>query len=131
MNLELARIASLKHGKPLWTILLSSWWQYFRAPSAGELRWQVYGALACGVKGFGYFTYWPARLDYDAVVDYQGNETPLYNVIREVNSECIAMGSTLLQLKSTAVFQYSRRQSPRDANACQQTCLFSCLAKSL
>jgi hypothetical protein len=81
-----------------------SWWQYFRTPSAGELRWQVYGALAYGVKGFGYFTYWPARDDYVAVVDYQGNETPLYSVIRDVNSEALAMGATLLQLKSTAVF---------------------------
>jgi hypothetical protein len=104
LNLELARIAALKHGKPLWTILLSSWWQHFRTPSAGELRWQVWGALAYGVKGFGYFTYWPARDDYQAVVDYQGNETTLYSVIREVNSEALAIGSTVLQLKSTAVF---------------------------
>jgi hypothetical protein len=104
LNLELARSASLKHGKPLWTILQSSWFQHFRTPSRGELRWQVYSALAYGVKGFGYFTYWPARDDYEAVVDYQGNETPLYNLIREVNSEALALGPTLLQLRSTAVF---------------------------
>ncbi|MCP4787720.1 MAG: hypothetical protein GY903_06555 [Fuerstiella sp.] len=104
LNLELARAASLKYDKPLWTIVQSSWWQFFRTPSAGELRWQVYGALAYGVRGFGYFTYWPARDDYEAVVDYQGNETPLYGQISAVNSEALALGSTLLQLKSTAVF---------------------------
>ena len=104
LNLELARSAALRHGKPLWTIVLSSWWQHFRTPSAGEMRWQVYGALAYGVKGLGYFTYWPARDDYTAVVDYQGNATTLYNVIRDLNSEVLAMGPTLLQLESTAVY---------------------------
>ncbi len=104
LNLELARSAALKHDKPLWAIVLSSWWQFFRTPSAGEMRWQVYSALSYGVKGLGYFTYWPARDDYAAVVDYRGNPMPLYDVIRELNSEVLAMGFVLLKLKSTGVY---------------------------
>jgi anti-sigma factor RsiW len=104
LNLALARRAALRHGKPLWTFVLSSAGKFFRTPSAGEMRWQVYGALAYGVKGYGYFTYWPARDGDTAIVDYHGNATPLYEVIRDLNSEVLAMGPVLLQLKSTAVY---------------------------
>jgi hypothetical protein len=68
------------------------------------MRWQVYGALAYGVQGLGYFTYWPLRDGDTAVVDYQGNTTPLYDVIRDLNAEVLAMGPALIPLKSTAVY---------------------------
>lgn len=103
-NLEVARLACLKHETPLWIVVLSSWWQHFRIPSDAELRWQAYGALAYGIRGIAYFTYWPAKDDYAAVVDYAGIPQPLYDSIRRLNRELTVLGSRLAGMRSVGVY---------------------------
>ena len=76
LNLELARAAGAKHKTPIWTVVLSGWGKFFRKPTPAELRWQVYSAMAYGIKGVAYFAYWPTNDEYTAVVDYAGNPQP-------------------------------------------------------
>ncbi len=104
LNLELARAAGAKHKTPVWTVVLSGWGNYFRKPTAAELRWQVYGALAYGVRGVAYFAYWPTRDDYTAVVDYAGRPQPLYKAISELNRSVLSLGRVLRGATSTAVY---------------------------
>ncbi len=103
-NLEVARRVCLKHETPLWIVVLSSWWQHFRTPTDAELRWQAYGALAYGIQGISYFTYWPAKEGYPAVVDYVGEPQPLYESIRRLNGELAVLGPRLAALRSVAVY---------------------------
>ena len=103
-NLEVARRACLKYKTPLWIVVLSGWWEHFRPPTDAELRWQAYGALAYGIQGISYFTYWPVKDDYAAVVDYKGNPQPLYESIRSLNSELMVLGTRLATMRSVAVY---------------------------
>ncbi len=103
-NLELARTATLKHGKPCWIVILAAWKEHFRQPTVGEMHWQAYSSLAYGVKGIFYFTYWPITPDYEAIVDYDGNPGPLHEPIRQLNAEVLQLGRTLLELQSVAVY---------------------------
>jgi hypothetical protein len=107
-HLELAREACAIFGKPCWIVILAGWHEHFREPTEGEMRWQVYGSLAYGVKGIFYFTFWPVRDDYRAIVDYEGNPGPLYPTVRELNAEMLKLGPTLLELESTGVFHTGR-----------------------
>lgn len=103
-NLEVARRACLKHDTPLWIVVLSGWWQHFRTPTDAELRWQAYGALAYGIRGIAYFTYWPVKDDYVAVVDYDGNPQPLYESIRRLNRELTVLGTRMASTRSVGVY---------------------------
>lgn len=104
LNLELVRRTSLKYDTPAWNILLSTPWPYFRTPNEGEMRWQAYTSLAYGIKGFFYFTYWSVNKEAVAIVDIEGRPGPLYPVVRQLNSEILNLGRTLLQLRSTGVY---------------------------
>ncbi len=104
LNLELTRAAGARHKTPVWTVVLSGWSDHFRKPTAAELRWQVYSALAYGAKGVAYFAYWPANDDYTAVVDYAGRPQPLYEAIGELNGKVLSLGSALQHATSTAVY---------------------------
>jgi hypothetical protein len=103
-NLEVARRACLKHDTPLWIVVLSGWWQHFRTPTDAELRWQAYGALTYGIQGIAYFTYWPVKDDYAAVVDYAGAPQPLYDSIQRLNLELAVLGSRLATMRSVGVY---------------------------
>lgn len=107
-NMELVGAAALRHGIPPWYILLSISHFGYRSPSDGEMRWQVYTALAYGMKGLLYFTYatvpeWAAE-GHLAIVDPDGNPAPLYPIVQKLNGEIAALGATLLGLTSTAVY---------------------------
>lgn len=103
-NLEVARRACLKYDTPLWIVVLSGWWQHFRTPTDAELRWQAYGALTYGIQGIAYFTYWPAKDDYAAMVDYAGVRQPLYDSIQRLNLELAVLGSRLAPMRSVGVY---------------------------
>jgi len=107
-NLEVARRACLKHETPLWIVVLSSWWDHFRTPTEPELRWQAYGALAYGIQGIAYFTYWPAKDNYAAVVDYAGVPQRMYEDIRRLNLELSVLGPQLAALRSIGVYHVGK-----------------------
>ncbi len=107
-NLALIREAGLRHGVPPWDIFLSLSHLAYRDPSAGEMRWQAYTALAYGMKGLLYFTYWTfpewEKNGEVAIVHPDGKPARLYPLVQAVNRAVQALGPTLLKLTSTAVY---------------------------
>ncbi|MBP7049899.1 MAG: hypothetical protein KBE65_02685 [Phycisphaerae bacterium] len=76
-----------------------------------ELKWQAYSCLAYGAKALGWFTYF-THTDYaervggpgSAVIDWYGNRTRQYSMLKRIHAEIRMLGDTLLDLQSTGVF---------------------------
>lgn len=110
--------AALKGGKP--------WWIYFNAadflacddPTATQMAWQIYAALAYGSRGVMYFFYAnPAPpcnrpfLWMAGIVDTDGKPSQKYYQAKEINSKVVALGPTLMQLDSVDVLEVSWLQT--------------------
>jgi len=93
-NLELLRSASLRNGLPFFHGLQAGPVQGLRAPTAGELRWQVYTSLAYGAKGIVWSGWWGAS-------DAQAVQRSQWFV--ELNREAVQLGRQLLPLRSVDV----------------------------
>lgn len=76
------------------------------SPDEAQLRWQAYSALAYGAQSLLWFTYnTPVPGNWhDAVIQRDGSRTRHYAMLRRLNGEVLALGDTLLRLKSTGVF---------------------------
>lgn len=78
-------------------------------PTEGELRWQMYTAMAYGAKGVRAFTYSTVNdPSYsgvgNALVDLAGNPTPKYYMVQEIHGEIETLAPILVSLTSTGVF---------------------------
>ena len=93
---EVARESNL----PFWGIIqLVEHWPT-RAPTDGELRWQIATWLSWGARGIGWFTYWTPDFDpvYEwrpALVDTAGARTPQYERARRIDREVRVIGEAL------------------------------------
>ena len=107
-NLEAMRGAALRHGLPFWNIVLSVAHFNYREASATDLRFQAYTTLAYGGRGLAYFTYFAPQVgNYRAApVDQFGNLTPTWAHLQNVNLQVGQLASTLLQLRSDAVYHF-------------------------
>lgn len=107
-NMEIIRRMGIKYNTPWNCILLAVPHDPYRDPSEGDLRWQVYTALAYGARGLMYFTYiTPLGTQWnfhDAILDENGKRTPKYDQARQINSEIKHLAPTLMKLKSVAVY---------------------------
>ena len=89
-----------------------------RSPDEAELFWQINVALAYGVKGIQYFTYWTPdnatgiRFG-NALITRAGARTPLYAYATRANEYLEATGGQLLPLVSEAVVHFGERTLPR------------------
>lgn len=101
------RAAGLGAGVPTWIYILSVPHLHYRTPSAADLAWQVNVSLAYGCKGIQYFTYWspePPPAYGPALIDYEGNRTPLYDAAKTLNTTWLApVGAQLKPLVSERV----------------------------
>jgi len=103
-NLELVRRAALAHDLPLCPTLRASVWRGMAPLGEGELRGQVYTALAYGAKGIAWFSYWGApEGGRDGIVQPDGTLTERYRWVAALNAELRALGPTLLRLRSAEV----------------------------
>lgn len=111
-NLSVIRNAALKYNVPFWAFIQSIGFSGHREPSAAELRWQINTSLAYGAKGILYFTYWtPVGSNENfgsALIDAQGRKTPRYSEAQDINRELKGLGSRLLGLTSTGVYEAGR-----------------------
>ncbi len=113
-NLEIVREISMKHGLPYMLIVLVVEHGPYRNPTEAELRWEVFQSLAYGSSRMCYFTYWTPGVDgsdNDAIwhwengmISKDGERTPHYYMIKEINRELCAMGTQLIDKKSLGVF---------------------------
>ncbi|MFF1819068.1 hypothetical protein ACFVWG_17335 [Kribbella sp. NPDC058245] len=101
------RAAGLGAGVPTWIYILSVPHWHYRSPSAAELAWQVNVSLAYGCKGIQYFCYWspePPPSYGPALIDYEGNRSPIYDYAKTLNTTWLApVGAELLPLVSERV----------------------------
>lgn len=67
----------------------------FRRPSEQDMRWQINIALAFGIKGFAYYSYWAKQQNYlngdhadgSSFITHDGKQTPLYVAMKKVHAQ--------------------------------------------
>ncbi len=107
-NMEIVRSEGLKHDIPTSFILLALPHFSYRNPTAEDLRWQVYTALAYGYKAILYFTYWTPGGDMwvgpGGIISKSGDRTEHFNQVKRINGELKVLGPILVKLISTGVY---------------------------
>lgn len=100
----------------------------FRTPCYEDIRWQVYAALAYGVKRIVYFTFWQHFQESDAevfpkaMINYEPSEekgyrkTEIYYAVKEVNEEILAIDHVFMryQWRGTRTIVTSRARNIRN-----------------
>jgi hypothetical protein len=122
--LGIARDRAMAHGRagkriPLWvTLQLATFrpsrgkWQ--TSPTAAELAWQVWGAVAYGAKSIAYWTLSPAEDNINhlgfgrGLLGSDGRPSSLYADVRRIDAALHALGPTLMKLDPIAVFHGGR-----------------------
>jgi hypothetical protein len=123
-NLWDIRSASLRNNIPFHTILLTAGHISYRAPSFNDLALQVYGALAYGAQGLGYYKFVGETLHLTEAPDlgnwngspldefHDINPIPYYN-LKKINKRVQTIATTLLKLKSKAVYHIGGDSIPQ------------------
>lgn len=106
-NLEVISKESAAAGLPFWAFALSTAHKPYPVPTMASLRLQFYTDLAYGAQGLQYFTYWnpvPGTWDFhDAPIDLDGNRTPVYDMVKEMNVELQARAGVFVGAKVLSV----------------------------
>ncbi len=101
--LEVRRVA-LANGLPFWNIVCCNQIRPVTTiPSPANLFLQAYTTLAAGARGLSWFTYYSQGYKY-APIDGNGNKTPTWHYLQEVNRQVSVLGPTMNRLQSTGVF---------------------------
>jgi hypothetical protein len=118
------RSASLRNNVPFHTILLTAGHFSYRAPSLNDLALQVYGALAYGAQGLGYYKFVGETLNVTEAPElgnwngapldefHDVNPIPYYN-LKKINKRIQNMAPILLKLKSTDVYHIGGDSIPQ------------------
>ncbi len=90
-----------------------------RSPDEAEIFWQINVALAYGVKGIQYFTYWTPEDNEvkfgNALITRAGEQTPIYGYATRANEFLRKVGDVLLPLTSASVTHFGEKRLPRGA----------------
>jgi len=81
----------------------------YRRPTPSELRFNIFTALAYGIKRPVWFTYWTPtdagkEIFMDAIIDPKGNKTDLYEPFSKLNEMVKPIGDILFGLEASEVF---------------------------
>lgn len=123
-NLNIFRHISEKAGTPLMTSLLSTGHWHYRTPTLGDFRFQLYSAVAHGVKGIQWFMLYDGVDDAmfgDSPIDEFNSETSTYYDMRKVNREFGEYyGDKVIKLRLDAVYHYIKSYggTPLYADGC-------------
>lgn len=121
LNLDIVSTATKKAGIPFWLFIQSmGYWvagSENRVPDEADIRWQVYNSLAFGARGLQHFTYWtPLKDDVtvfsEAMVDKEGNKTPIYDAVKNVNHEILAFDHIYLNYDNVGVMTFPEENAP-------------------
>ena len=127
-NHAVIRRFALRFGVPSWGFVQSMGFDgravglgVRRRPDEAEIFWQINVALAYGVKGIQYFTYWTPKDNEvkfgEALITRAGEKTPLYDSAAKANEFLRKVGEILLPLTSISVTHFGERRLPRGAKA--------------
>ena len=108
LNFEKMRDISLKSGVPFWFIGLANAHFSYAEPTYATFRFQVYTALAYGVRGIGWFTFTSRdRGNYRlSAIDFDGRRTPTWEMLRAANMQIHRLAPVYLKLTSINVFHH-------------------------
>lgn len=107
------RSVAVKNNIPFHTILLTAAHFNYRVPSAADLRLQIFGALAYGARGLGYYKFCSEPLsvldapdlgNFRGPLDEFGEKTRVWEDLRNVNRQVLNLAPTLLKLRSDDVY---------------------------
>lgn len=119
LNLAMVRRASQEAGIPFLNIVqASSWDPAVRVPVPEEMRYLVYTTAAYGAKGISYYVYNAAN-HQGGMALADGTPTPLYDAVKPLNREFVAIVSELQSLHSLAVYHTALKEpgcEPMPAN---------------
>ena len=104
LNLALIRRAAQSAGLPFLNIVqAASWAPSMRVPNGDELRYLVYSTLAYGAQGISYYVYSCAG-HTGGIANADGTPTPLYQALKSLNREFMAIALELQPLRSLGVY---------------------------
>ncbi len=127
-NHAVIRRFALRFGVPSWAFIQSMGFDgqrlglgLRRRPDEAEIFWQINVALAYGVKGIQYFTYWTPEDNAvrfgDALITRQGARTDLYDYATRANDFLRKVGGELVGLNSSGVYHANEPNPPRGAES--------------
>lgn len=120
VNLEIYRQLSQKYKIPFWNwISVHRHWsiyskRFYRRASISDIRFQVYSSLAYGARGILYYNFWNSPEERESqwheemgIIDYNGEETELYEEVKLVNANIKILGNILINIDCIGVYHAS------------------------
>lgn len=106
--LRLFRETALRQGVPFWTFVQAMAYGTDYVPTAADIQWQVYMALAYGAKGILYFAYATPANDPktrgSGLISLDGRKTDRLEVVTALNRELKKIAAVLFRSVSLGVF---------------------------
>jgi hypothetical protein len=106
-NLELCAAAGRGAKRPLWAFVMATAHAGYPIPTVAHLRVQAFSNLAYGTQTIQYFLYWTQKSTYwkfhDGPIDVDGNRTPVYDRVKQVNGEIQALRGAFVGTRVVAV----------------------------
>jgi len=104
LNLALIRRSAIEAHLPFLNIVqASSWSPSIRVPDSDEVRYLVYTTLAYGAQGISYYIYCCPN-HRGGIANADGSPTKLYEPLKQMNREFVAIATALKGLDSLAVY---------------------------
>lgn len=108
------RKAALRNNLPFHVIILTAAHFNYRVPNDGDLRLQIYGSLAYGARGLGYYKFRSRSLDVlgapdlgnfrDAPLDQFDEKTAMYPKLKNINRQVANIAPYLMKLRNDDVY---------------------------
>ena len=117
LNLEIISEEAKAAGVPFWCFLQTmAYGNSNRSPDYDDLRWQAYTSLAFGARGLQHFCYWTptdgTEHFEDAMIDREGNKTPIYDYASQVNHELLAFDHIYLSYEAVGQMVWPKENAP-------------------
>ncbi len=107
-NLEIMRNIWIENNIPFWPTVMVAHVEDLPPPVHSHIRLQSFSALAYGGRGIQYFSYFTPKdrsVNYkNALIDAEGNRSPIYQTVMRINREIKQIGQILNQCKSISVY---------------------------
>ena len=104
LNLDMIRRKAEETGRPFLNIVQAcTWASSMRVPTSDEMRYLVYTTLAYGAEGISYYVY-SAPGHTGMIAHADGTTTVLYDTLKTLNREFVAVASQLHPYKCLGVY---------------------------
>ncbi len=110
LNLAMIRTKAQEANLPFLNIVqAASWEPNVRVPNGDEMRYLVYTTAAYGAQGVSYYVYYAVN-HKGGLATAEGEPTPLYEAVKPLNHQFVAIVSQLQPLKSLGVYHTSLKE---------------------